>query len=163
MKSTRRKSKLMPGGIPKWIRVYDNGGGLTRFCRRCLLFTDADVCDSKVLYPDQPGGRCHQPTIPAGPGTFDRYTVVFTGRYPGRLPDECLYLGMSSNPFHPQGFGQHGVAKGVFDVGPHGYPPKIGDTAPWGEGNRRVTFQRLSPECQRLVVREYKELWAITV
>lgn len=46
-----------------------------------------------------------------GPDVIDRYTVVFhiniaKGMWPGAT--EYPYLGMSSDPFHPQGFGQHG-------------------------------------------------------
>lgn len=42
--------------------------------------------------------------------TFDRYTVFFTEpAYGTTYADMVLsYIGMSENPFHPQGFGQNG-------------------------------------------------------
>ena len=142
----------MPGDIPKYIRVYDNGGGSPWFCRSCLLFSDDDPVDQKC--------ECGHKLIAVDQkfGTFDRYTVVFTGRYPGRQLNECHYVGMSARPFHPQGFGQHGEHNGVFDVNESGFPPKVGDRAYWGYG-RRITFQQLPKDCQRLVRRDYVLMW----
>lgn len=144
----------MPGGIPKYIRVWDNGGGYTHFCRKCLLFSDGDadgVC--KV-------NQCGHKLIPAGPGSFDRYTVVFTGRFLGRN-GRTHYVGMSCHPFHPQGFGQHGDSDEPFDA-PKGWSASVGNKAPWGNrDSRRITFQRLPPDCQKLVVQDYMEIWRI--
>lgn len=143
----RRREKLMPGGIPRWIRCWDNGGGLSRFCRKCLHFSDAAICGVN---------RCGHPTVDAGGGTFDRYTVVFTGHYRGRVG--CDYVAMSASPFHPQGFGQHGSHDRVIDCPPGGFPAAIGDK---GNLGRRITFQRLPPDCQQLVVRDYMEIWGL--
>ncbi len=42
-----------------------------------------------------------------GGKTADRYTIIFEGPdFPKRM-DFLYALGSSSNPFHPQGFGQH--------------------------------------------------------
>lgn len=41
-----------------------------------------------------------------GGKTADRYTAVFCE--PGRTQHDCL--GMSADPFHPQGVGQHSTA-----------------------------------------------------
>lgn len=46
-----------------------------------------------------------------GGKTFDQYTVVFTKKVNG----EYMFLGMSSNPFHPQGFCQHGFSSIIID------------------------------------------------
>jgi hypothetical protein len=43
-----------------------------------------------------------------GGETFDRFTVVFSGRYRHLTGGEFWHVGMSEHPFHPQGFGQHG-------------------------------------------------------
>ena len=56
-KEQERFAKLLPNGVPKYVRCYDDGGK-----------------------------------------SIDRYTVVFTKKRPGGV---TLYLGMSSEPFHP--------------------------------------------------------------
>lgn len=149
-KTERRRHQLMPGGIPRWIRCYDNGGGFARFCRKCLHFTDAAICDIN---------QCGHPTLDASEdkGTYDRYTVVFTGHYPGRIG--CDYVAMSAKPYHPQGFGQHGHHDRVVDCPEGGFPPVVGDK---GHLGRRITFQRLPPDCQKLVLRDYMEIWGLT-
>jgi hypothetical protein len=150
-KTDQRRQKLMPGGIPRWIRCYDNGGGFPRFCRKCLHFSLAEMCDVN---------QCGHKTIKVEEGgTFDRYTVVFTGNYPGR-GGRCDYVSMSRHPTHPQGFGQHGECDRVIDCPAGGFPPTIGDVGPLG---RRITFQRLPPDCQSLVVRDYFEMWGLGV
>ena len=47
--------------------------------------------------------------------SFDRYTVVYTGRYRKCPRDQFRYIGMSAHPFHPQGFGQHGASDDLID------------------------------------------------
>jgi hypothetical protein len=54
---------------------------------------------------------------------------------------------MSSNPFHPQGFGQHGEADHTIDRPTYGHLGK------------RITFEQLPPDCQMLVWSDYRELW----
>lgn len=140
----------MPDGIPKYIRVYDNGGGFTRFCRKCLHFSDAELCDV-----NQCGHKALE--LEEDAGSFDRYTVVFTGNYAGR-GGRCHYLGMSSRPIHPQGFGQHGEHDMTIDA-PSGFPPKVGDKVRFG--GRRITFHQLPEECQELVLYDYKAIWRL--
>lgn len=91
-KKDLRIQSLMPDGIPRYVRCYDNGGK-----------------------------------------TFNRYTVVFTGRYTHKTNGGHMYIGMSTHPFDPQGFGQHGDTQ---------YQPVD-----------------LPQDCQDLVIRDYKELW----
>jgi hypothetical protein len=91
-----RLKQLIPGGVPKWVRVYDNGGpGI--FLRR------------------RPGTE--------GPkeGTLDRYTVVFTGRYRHKTARQSIYLAMNGAPFHPQGFCQHGEHHTPIDTPSYGH------------------------------------------
>jgi hypothetical protein len=55
---------------------------------------------------------------------------------------------MSSNPFHPQGFGQHGATRS----GPCDFPPcRLGKRNHLG---KRIRFEDLPPDCQRLVVHD---------
>lgn len=110
----QRAQRLMPAGVPRYVRVYDNGGE-----------------------------------------SYDQYTVVFSGRYAGRTPGTCDYLGMSAEPFHPCGFGQHGEARHVIDA-PLGWPPAMGRSCHLG---KRIPFTDLPEPCQQLVVSDYKALW----
>ena len=71
----------------------------------------------------------------------DRYTVYYSDRRGWGFPHarnadgKKIYpcVGMSANPFHPQGIGQHG--SGV--LGKH--------------NGKRITFNDLPPDCQELV------------
>ncbi len=85
-----------------------------------------------------------------GGKTFDRYTVVFT------KPDHVTwgneppiyfysYIGMSSDPFHPQGFGQHGESGNCPIDKPSG--KHLG---------RKIQFRSLPPDCQKVVLQDLK-------
>ncbi len=102
-----REEQFMPNGVPRKIRIYDNGGK-----------------------------------------TIDRYTVVFTGNYKGR-DGQCDYLGMSEDPFHPQGFGQHGESDTIIDRPTYGHLGK------------KITFDKLPKDCQEWVITNYKKFWDI--
>lgn len=114
-----RKDALMPNGVPRYIRCYDNNGE-----------------------------------------SIDRYTVVFTGKYKHRTGGEFVYLAMNGRPFHPQGFGQHGGMHTHFDTNGWGWPPSIGRSNHLG---KRIPFDQLPPDCQKLVLQDYTEIWGITV
>jgi len=146
----------MPDGVPKYVRVYDNGGSVYEsFCVKCFEFSSGGGKRCPVK-------DCGHRLLPAGKGTADRYTVVFTGRFKGR-GGRAHYVGMSCHPFHPQGVGMHGEAELNFDA-PGGRPPKIGAKAKWGDGNsRRIPFRLLPADCQKLVIRDYVEIWDINV
>ena len=83
-----------------------------------------------------------------GGRSFDRYTVVFTGNYKDRN-GYCDYLGMSENPYHPQGFGQHGGSDTIID-----YPS-------YKHLGKKITFDKLPKDCQRAVIDDYKDIWGI--
>ena len=93
--------------------------------------------------------RCYDNGGPATErGSIDRYTVVFTGNYPGR-EGLCRYLAMSGAPFHPQGFGQHGESLDTIDRPSYGHLGK------------RINFDDLPEDCQELVVSDYRYYWEI--
>lgn len=86
-----------------------------------------------------------------GGQTYDRYTVVYMDQverpaYIGKdyLGKPCYIdkayacLGMSAEPFHPLGFGQHSSAM----VGPH-----LG---------RRLAWKNLPVDCQRAVLQDFQ-------
>jgi hypothetical protein len=79
--------------------------------------------------------------------TVDRFTVVYTRANVWGGKDYCgrvFYLGMSHDPFLPQGFVQHGEAwRWQFNP-----------------GGSRVEFSSLPSDCQEFVKRDYAELWS---
>ena len=103
----KRQQRLMPNGIPRYVRAYDNGGK-----------------------------------------TFDRYTVVFTGRY-RKTNFGTIYLGLSEHPYHPQGFGQHGFSDCLIDRPAYAHLGK------------RVSFNDLPLDCQNVVCSTYCDIWNI--
>ena len=50
------------------------------------------------------------------------------------------YVGMSENPFHPQGFGQHGEMPTRYSV--------------WGTSDKVIEFETLPINCQALVLQD---------
>ena len=70
-----------------------------------------------------------------GGKTFDRYTVIFMDS-PENKPGLYTCLGMSSNPFHPQGYGQHGIAHPGRHLG------------------LRIRFEQLPTDCKRCLRRD---------
>lgn len=81
---------------------------------------------------------------------LERYTVIFTKK-PIHLKGSSrsgifIFVGMSNNPFHPQGFGQHGETK----------DPRGGKHL-----GKRITFAELPPDCKKLVISDYKDIWEI--
>lgn len=82
-----------------------------------------------------------------GGETFDRYTVVFTGRYRSQTAGSFVYIGMSCDPYHPQGFGQHGESDTQIDR------PRSAHLG------RKIAFAKLPEPCKRLVRSDYAELW----
>ena len=70
-------------------------------------------------------------------GVFDRYTIAFKGYRVQGYGMIYPYLASSDNPFHPQGFGQHGESK-EFLTGKH-----LG---------KRVRFDSLPDDVQRFIL-----------
>jgi hypothetical protein len=90
--------------------------------------------------------RCYDNGGPDAPdGSVDRYTVIYTNLRTGY----CMYVGMSGAPFHPQGVCQHGEHDRTIDHPRHGH---LG---------RRIEFKDLPPDCQRVVIHDYREIWQL--
>lgn len=70
-----------------------------------------------------------------GGKTADRFTVVYVGQ-PERAANTFACVGMDSDPFHPQGIGQHSSAM----LGAH-----LG---------RRIPFAQLPEDCRKLVTQD---------
>lgn len=70
----------------------------------------------------------------AGSEVNDRYTAVYTKAADGGY----YYLGMNSEPFHPQGFGQHG----------HFKTHEAGDFSHLGT---EIKFKTLPVDCQKAI------------
>lgn len=86
----------------------------------------------------------------------DRYTVVYTGNYRGK--GWFQYVGMSAAPFHPQGVCQHGETPNQVDV-VKGWPPAMGRK---GHLGKRISFNDLPKDCQKVVMRDYMTLWNLS-
>lgn len=84
-----------------------------------------------------------------GGKTIDRYTVVYT---PYNLDGGPVfpYVGMSSLPFHPQGYCQHGAAEGARPTG--------GGWAGQASCGRVIALKELPADCQQVVKRDL-EAW----
>lgn len=76
---------------------------------------------------------------------FDKWTAIYTRQQDGR----CFYIGMSEHPTWPNGFGQHGDELNMIDR------PR------YGHLGKKIKFTDLPKACQRLVMREYREMWGI--
>ena len=70
-------------------------------------------------------------------GAFDRYTVAFKGYRVDGHGMAYPYIASSDNPFHSQGFGQHGESN-EFLTGKH-----LG---------KRVSFESLPEQVQRFIL-----------
>lgn len=139
-----RIKRLMPGGVPKYIRVYDNGGTRAQyFCKQDLTFHESKPEGKKSLVVQRPGSA-------------DRYTVVYTGRYAGKHPGTTDYRAMSEAPDHPLGIGQWGEFNTGTDCNEAGFPPAVGASNHLG---RRITFEQLPERCKRVVLDDYRALW----
>lgn len=124
-RQAQRMDSLLPGGIPRYVRCYDNGGE-----------------------------------------SADRYIVVYSGHYPGRNT-WCQYVTMSKDPYCPQGVCLHGESLTIIDRSyakgegrfRDGFPPAVGRKHPFL--GKRIPFEELPPDCQKVVLQDYRELWSL--
>lgn len=75
-----------------------------------------------------------------GGKTFDRFTAVYMNQ-PAHWQHDKVFqaVGMSENPFHPQGFGMHCTAMPGRHLG------------------KRITLEQLPPDCQKLVKQDLED------
>lgn len=97
-------------------------------------------------------------------GVGDRYTVCFTGKAATEQSAGCApsypYRAMSAHPSHPQGIGLWCSSPNQHcDVNNHGFAPAMGRKNHWGAV--RIPFANLPPDCQKLVISDYKEIWKL--
>ena len=85
-----------------------------------------------------------------GGESFDRYTVVFTKKAITNTRHDrwFMYLGMSTHPFHPQGFVHHGES-----------PDQPIDKPAHGHLGKKIRFKDLPPDCQKCTWQTYRLLW----
>lgn len=88
--------------------------------------------------------RCYD----GGEEIWDRFTIVFTGNFKGRN-GRCHYFGCSSNPYHPQGFGQHQEHSNPID-----YPK-------YSHLGKKVCFSALPTMVRIAVLYDYIDFWGI--
>ncbi len=137
-----RWQSLMPGGTPKYVRCYDNGGPEAggSIDRYTVVFTGNY---QRNLWED---GKLTEPVPNSYPGNTRKRPLSYQ------------YVGMNCAPFHPQGFGQHGESDRQIDVSKWGFAPAIGRKNHLG---LRIRFEDLPEDCRKLVVRDYKEIWGL--
>ncbi len=85
----------MPGGVPKFVRCYDNGG------------------------TEKEGGSIDRYTVCFTGGYRKLFPESMRRHYGER--EWFQYLAMSGSPFHPQGFGQHGESAQQIDRPTYGH------------------------------------------
>lgn len=72
-----------------------------------------------------------------GGRTIDRYTVIYNIIGDSNSNYECV--SMNQEPFHPQGFGQHGTAMRGRHLG------------------KKIKFNQLPTDCQKLVMQDLNQ------
>jgi hypothetical protein len=95
MDKAQRKENLMPDGIPKWIRVFDNGG--KTFDRYTVIFTHAHSFGLRGYTVGV--GMSEHPFHPQGFGQhFEYQNHKYDGKSGGKrigfndLPPDCKRL-----------------------------------------------------------------------
>jgi hypothetical protein len=87
MTKIQRKDNLLPGGIPKWIRVYDNGEETAD--RYTVIFSHAQSFYTKYYVPVL--AMSENPYHPQGVGMHLEYKtfgkdMIMEGNKPGQWP-----------------------------------------------------------------------------
>lgn len=117
-----RYARLLPNGEPHYVRVYDN----YHYRRR------------------------HRFSLGGNSSAADRYTVVFTGRYPGKATGGCLYLiGSDATP----------TAGGIRRIMEN--DDWIIDRSGHSLGER-IPYFRLPEHLRIAVSHEYRLIWGLT-
>jgi len=115
-----------------WISLCTEG---VKNARRFLSFFTPEGLPKKVRVYD------------CGEDSIERYTVVFTGTYRKKTNGSFWYLGMSENPFHPQGIGMHGE------------DTKQIDRPSYSHLGKKIEFTDMTVDAQRCTLNTYIDLW----
>jgi len=131
-KLKQRRDRLMPNGVPKHVRCYDNGG-------------DPDKGGSGDRYTVCYVGRAATMRCEGLP---DHYPFVAMSGAPFSPQGIGLH---DSNPFQPID---------TIRPGKHGWhwPPAVGRRCHLG---KRIRFEDLPEDCRRLVRDDYEEVWRL--
>ena len=84
-----------------------------------------------------------------GGKTYDRYTVVFTRPEKFGMKGQTIFVGMSHDPFYPQGFCQHGALD------------KPIDRPSYGHIGKKIGFDALPEDCRKVVINDYQCFWGL--
>jgi len=83
-------------------------------------------------------------------GSLDCYTVIFSGLWKGKPVGYTQLLSMNACPTHPQmGIGMHCEYQGEVDRPSYGHLGK------------KISFDDLPAECQKVVLEDYKDIWQL--
>jgi hypothetical protein len=91
-----------------------------------------------------------------GGTSADRYAVIFSGKYTHKTAKQHWLLGMSENPFWPQGVCLHSQYPYQCDALNGKWPPAVGKRCHLGT---RISFSDLPSDCQKVTMKDYCYLW----
>jgi hypothetical protein len=130
-RTKKRLESLLPGGVPRYVRCYDDGQSRERYT----------VCFSgnyqRRLWKD---GQTTE-LRPGYQGRLERF----------RRPSRYIYMGLTEH-----GMASHGENQCPIDVDRWGFPAAMGRKNHLG---RRIPFADLPEDCRKLVMGDYLELW----
>lgn len=129
MKVAQRMERLMPEGVPRWIRCYDNGGESAD--RYTVIFTGAAL--SKRM--KDPSGVRWVPHLALSEYPYHPQGVGLHLSYP-QASDTLRFRGGKTTKGH--------------------WAPALGRRCHLG---RRIRFDDLPPDCRQIVVEDYKDFW----
>lgn len=114
------------------------------------------------ILANQPGTRKYESFMPLNVPRYircydneesiDRYTVVF-----GAGVKHNPFVGMSSNPYHPQGVGMHGESGSL----PIDMRSPVNRS--YAHLGRKIEFADLPLACQHLVLRDYADIHRLDI
>ena len=106
--------------------------------------------------------RCYE-SAPDGPASWDRFTVIFTGR---AAPESCGMHGPKEWPC--VGLSGHGGTKNqpadtirhdkAGGVGGYSWPPAMGRSCHPG---KRVPFSAMPEQLRAVALEDYREIWRL--
>lgn len=126
-----RRARLMPGGIPRYVRCYDNGGESAD--RYTVVFSGR--------------GGVNRPVDRTAPHQWRSYCYRAMSERPYHPQGVGMWGEHESQPVDTLGEkpGWH-------------WPPAVGRKCHLGT---RIRFQDLPEDCRKLVLRDYREIWRI--